>query len=1047
MIQMKKHLTLFFVLVLGSAQAQNRFGFESATKLPAVVNSEFEESTPVFDPVHDRLFFTRSMFPENVGGMEAGQDLWYTDKTRSGWTTPTNDIPPLNNMLNNAVIGLSEDGQELYLLGTYEPKISLQKGFSRSLTQGENWSRPVKFDVPGLSIKGDFYGGWIDKTGKILLISMDGKESKGQEDLYVSLLENGKWTKPQWLGDSINSAGYEIAPCLMDDMTTLLFASSGHPGLGDCDIFYAYRKDSTWTNWTAAKNMGAPINSPAFDAFAFPVDEEMYFSSNRNDTFSNIYVAVNQLYFIEADTVRLAFQSYDTRLSDVKVEVFSEEGTLLGRYESKNSEILKIPGLQQKKDYVLLASHDKVDLSLFTPYLLNNVGAAIEELKLHEDGSLHLTPFSKEAIAKQKTLAPPAYVKGMQGILELDRIPVRNVLLALVNNEGKTVQYTKTDEAGRFVFAETSDSLSLKVKMLSELEYLKTQGVVYFTDADGNKLFKATSAGAAGVYEYQKLEAREIAQLKMLASMDEGELEAARGVFKYKNLPKDGVTLYLVDENDNIIEEVVTDESGQFKFTKLRPDQSFRIRVADEQDTDLDANGMVLFLDEKGNEMDVLTQSPTSAGFTYQPLDPEMLNGLKLMQEEDRGPALQNFVFSVGLFKYQNLPRQGITLSLLDENDNVIETVTTDENGHFVFSMLRPDLVYSIKVTGEGMESLDQSQLYFVSTDGQVITAELRENQRYAFKKLEADYFFNISQVNEKQTELTIVESFKDVVGVFKYQNLPKEGVKLYLLDENDKIVDTVYTDAEGRFVFSKLARESNFFVRLAEEDASLLDEASLTIHDEKNQELVQEEMTEQGFSFKTLPREKDGSLASLDDKGDTELNTGKYAVVEEKAAAEAENPEETRVSEAADTVEAPIEEPSPDTIHRRETAPVAAHQPAEPEEKNDLRLSAIYFGFNSIRLSDRDRYRLNQNVVRKTRDTGQPLLIVGYSCDIGTVEQNTAVARLRAEQVKRYLENMGLEADKMEIHAIGDSLKGVEHPTADQRNQFRKVEIYHLTP
>ena len=116
----------------------------------------------------------------------------------------------------------------------------------------------------------------------VLLISMDSQHSKGQEDLYVSVKENDQWSKPQHLGDVINTGGYEIAPFLSAGKDSLYFTSNGHGGLGDGDLFVATRTGKDWNEWSAPVNLGAPFNSAAFDGYYFEQDKKAYFSSDRD---------------------------------------------------------------------------------------------------------------------------------------------------------------------------------------------------------------------------------------------------------------------------------------------------------------------------------------------------------------------------------------------------------------------------------------------------------------------------------------------------------------------------------------------------------------------------------------------------------------------------------------------------------------------------------------------------------------------------------------------------------------------------------------------
>ena len=83
------------------------------------------------------------------------------------------------------------------------------------------------------------------------------------------------------MGEQINTEGYEISPFLSDDKQALFFASNGHPGYGNTDVFVSYRQDSSWTNWSNPENLGDGINSAGFDAYlTVSGDSQVFFVSN-----------------------------------------------------------------------------------------------------------------------------------------------------------------------------------------------------------------------------------------------------------------------------------------------------------------------------------------------------------------------------------------------------------------------------------------------------------------------------------------------------------------------------------------------------------------------------------------------------------------------------------------------------------------------------------------------------------------------------------------------------------------------------------------------
>ena len=259
-----------------------------AEKLGPEVNSEAEESTPVLSPKMDILYFTRTFDASNKGG-EFDQDIWFVNKDDNLEYTNAENLKELNNKLNNAVCGISADGNRLYLLEAYEGKKDLEKGLAVSEKNSSGkWGKPVKVDIPDLDIDGDFYGFYVTPDEQTIIISYEGPNTVGMEDLYVTELKNGVWSTPLHMGNVINSSKYEIAPFLSESKDTLYFSSNGHGGLGDADIFYSVKGDN-WSSWSEPINLGKPFNSEKFDAFINFSGKSVYWSSNRDAERSSIF--------------------------------------------------------------------------------------------------------------------------------------------------------------------------------------------------------------------------------------------------------------------------------------------------------------------------------------------------------------------------------------------------------------------------------------------------------------------------------------------------------------------------------------------------------------------------------------------------------------------------------------------------------------------------------------------------------------------------------------------------------------------------------------
>ena len=119
----------------------------------------------------------------------------------------------------------------------------------------------------------------LSPDGKTLYFASDRGGSLGGMDLYVSRFENGQWSLPENLGETINTRGNEAFP-FVDSKGNLYFASNGHGGLGGFDIFIA---EYVSGKLLPPVNLGYPINSikDDFGLIYKPETQMGFLSSNR----------------------------------------------------------------------------------------------------------------------------------------------------------------------------------------------------------------------------------------------------------------------------------------------------------------------------------------------------------------------------------------------------------------------------------------------------------------------------------------------------------------------------------------------------------------------------------------------------------------------------------------------------------------------------------------------------------------------------------------------------------------------------------------------
>lgn len=253
-------------------------------KLGPGVNSPYPEFGPLLSPDGKTLYFSRRYDPANVGGAQDVEDIWYAqwDEKSGKWNEAKNMGIPLNNKEPNFINSISPDGNTVLLGNTYYKDGTMDDGVSISRRTLSGWSFPEKVNLneENVNDKANFY---LSNSQKVMLMSIERKkDTYGNRDLYASFpQDNGTWSTPLNLGNSINTAGTEAAPFLAADDKTLYFTSDGLSGYGGSDIYVTRRLDDTWKKWSEPENLGPIINS-SFDESYFTISaagDKIYFTS------------------------------------------------------------------------------------------------------------------------------------------------------------------------------------------------------------------------------------------------------------------------------------------------------------------------------------------------------------------------------------------------------------------------------------------------------------------------------------------------------------------------------------------------------------------------------------------------------------------------------------------------------------------------------------------------------------------------------------------------------------------------------------------------
>ncbi|AYB30475.1 OmpA family protein [Chryseolinea soli] len=262
------------------------------------VNSEYSELNPLLSPDGKTLYFSRKNHPQNIGGVNDKEDIWYSQLDSAGhWQLAQNMGREFNNAgpnFVNTIRSVTPDGKSaIMLLGNkYTKNGKMEAGVSISSNVNGQWTKPKALNIDNDYNYNEKANYFLTDNRQTLLMSVEREDTKGSRDLYVSFMKSdSSWTEPKNLGDVVNTANEETAPFLASDDKTLYFSSNGFSGYGGSDIYVSKRLDDTWTNWSEPENLGPEINSPLEDLFFnIPASSEFaYYSRGVSETNTDIF--------------------------------------------------------------------------------------------------------------------------------------------------------------------------------------------------------------------------------------------------------------------------------------------------------------------------------------------------------------------------------------------------------------------------------------------------------------------------------------------------------------------------------------------------------------------------------------------------------------------------------------------------------------------------------------------------------------------------------------------------------------------------------------
>ena len=204
----------------------------------ASFSGEFNDHAPVFSSDGNRIYFSSS----RPGGFGERKNIWYVEKTESGWSDPVNLGSPPNTEIGATQPSFTKEGS-IYFVGILEGA-QWNMGIYRSKLIDGKYSDPEPIVELFNTINGEpidttyvDYSPYIapDESYLIFASSRPGHKST-ETDLYISFKnDDGSWREPVNMGDRINNGKTVTFPFVSHDGRFLFFNRFDETG---DDVFY-----------------------------------------------------------------------------------------------------------------------------------------------------------------------------------------------------------------------------------------------------------------------------------------------------------------------------------------------------------------------------------------------------------------------------------------------------------------------------------------------------------------------------------------------------------------------------------------------------------------------------------------------------------------------------------------------------------------------------------------------------------------------------------------------------------------------------------------
>lgn len=539
------------------------------------------------------------------------------------------------------------------------------------------------------------------------------KDFVNRAKLYVSVGENKKWSNPKSF--QYNSDDYSCAHAsLSTDGNTLYFASDMPGGFGGKDIWMCKKNGE---GWDKPVNLGLDVNTSGDEMFPYiRKDGMLFFSSNGLPGFGGLDI--------------LSAKNVDGRWL-----LNRNEGMLLN---------------SSADDFGVVFINDSIG------YFSSN-----------RDGGK-----GKDDIYSFKYTNKYITIDGTVLLTENTNDPAKGVKVYLLDNKGKVLDSTKTNDKGYFAFKNLEADKSYMAEIESDDVSMKGKSRYYLADKN-NKISRIThNQGNGQKFVFKNLPVDPNGLPDMY---NEDDISLAGNLLYGENPSKPiaNKKVIIKNESGDVVEETTTNEFGAFAFRNLPLDQNYSLTV---EDDDMPADAKIILTNKSGKEVKIAhSDSKGKFKFSLLSVDKTAIEDLNV-NEVDLIMALNGYLYDQDK---KALPNAKVTI--FNKNE-VIENIITDEKGKFQFKNLGTDKNYLFAIDDSDPRFTNVSKIYVADSKGRIYREIKRNsNGKFQFELLNVDKtalgdytvddpWLQVLEMKNKQKQdaITIIENLTYAYGDYK---------------------------------------------------------------------------------------------------------------------------------------------------------------------------------------------------------------------------------------------------------------------------------------